>query len=121
MRRLLAWILLLPLSVAIILFAVANRADVVVSFDPFSRASPAFALTVPLFAVIFGAMIVGVLVGGIVVSFGKLRWRLAARRTERENARLKAEVEQRNAADFQAAARTPALPARPGVLGPDRD
>ena len=121
MRRLLAWILLLPLSVAIILFAVANRADVVVSFDPFSRESAAFALTAPLFAVIFGAVIVGVLVGGIVVSFSKLRWRLAARRAERENARLKAAAEQRNAADFQAAARTPALPARPDVFGQDRD
>ena len=78
-----------------------------------SRAkSPAFALTVPLFAVIFGAVIVGVLVGGMVVSFGKLRWRFAARRAERENARLKAEVEQRNEADFQASARTPAVPAR---------
>lgn len=121
MRRLLAWILLLPLSVAIILFAVANRTDVVVSFDPFSRASPALTVTVPLFAVIFGAMIVGVLVGGIAVSFGKLRWRLAARRAERENARLKAEVEQRNAADFQAAVRTPALPARLGLSGQDRD
>lgn len=121
MRRLLAWILLLPISVAIVLFAVANRADVVVSLDPFSRESPAFAFTVPLFAVIFGAVIVGVLVGGIAVSLGKLRWRLAARRAERENARLKAEVEQRNAADFQAAARTPALPARSGMSAPDRD
>jgi hypothetical protein len=62
-----------------------------------------------------------VLVGGIAVSFGKLRWRLAAHRAERENARLKAEVEQRNAADFQAAARTPALPARSAVFGADRD
>jgi uncharacterized membrane protein YciS (DUF1049 family) len=121
MRRLLAWILLLPLSVAIILFAVANRADVVVSFDPFTRASPALTVTAPLFAVIFGAVIVGVRVGGIVVSFSKLRWRLAARRAERENARLKAEVEQRNAAEFQAAARTPALPVRPASLGLDRD
>ena len=121
MRRLLAWILLLPLSVAIVLFAVANRTDVVVSFDPFSRESSAFALPVPLFAVIFGAVIVGVLVGGIAVSLGKLRWRLAARRAERENARLKAEAEQRNEADFQAAARTPALPTRSAVFGSDRD
>ncbi len=121
MRRLLAWIILVPLSIAIVLFAVANRADVVVSFDPFSHASPAFAVTVPLFAVIFCAVIVGVLVGGIVVSFGKLRWRLTARRAERENTRLKAEAEERAKAEFAAAARTPALPARPGVLGSDRD
>ena len=117
MRRLIAWILLLPLSVAIILFAVANRSDVTVSFDPFANATPALSATVPLFAVIFGAVIVGVLVGGITVSFGKLRWRLAARRAERENARLKAEAEQRAAAEFRAAAQAPALPARTGAAG----
>ena len=117
MRRLIAWILLPPLSVAIILFAVANRSDVTVSFDPFAGATPALFATVPLFAVIFGSVIVGVLVGGITVSFGKLRWRLAARRAERENARLKAEAEKRAEAEFRAAAATPALPVRTGAAG----
>jgi uncharacterized integral membrane protein len=118
MGRLLAWIVLLPLSILIILFAVANRGDVTVSFDPFAREAPALVLTMPLFAVIFGALILGVLVGGITVSFGKLRWRLAARRAERENERLKAEAQQRAAADFRAAGEVPALPERTLLSGP---
>jgi uncharacterized integral membrane protein len=113
MGRVLAWIVLLPLSVVIILFAVANRADVTVSFDPFSREVPALTLTMPLFAVIFGAVILGVLVGGITVSIGKFRWRLAARRAEREAAQLKAEADRRAEANFRAA-RTPALPEQVG-------
>jgi uncharacterized integral membrane protein len=114
MGRVLAWIVLLPLSVAIILFAVANRSDVTVSLDPFSRETPALTFTMPLFAVIFGALIVGVLVGGVTVSIGKFRWRLAARRAEREAARLKTEADRRAEADFRAAARTPALPDQTG-------
>jgi uncharacterized integral membrane protein len=106
MRRLLAWIVLIPLSVVIILFAVANRGDVTVSFDPFAREVPAFALTMPLFALIFGAVILGVLVGGITVSFGRLRWRLAARRAERENERLRAEAGTRRLAERQTELRT---------------
>jgi uncharacterized integral membrane protein len=120
MRRLIAWILLLPVSLAIILFAVANRGEVTVSFDPFASATPAFTITIPLFAVIFVAAIVGVLVGGITVSFGKMRWRLAARRAERENARLKAEADRRAEAEFRPAAAAPVLPERAGPAGPER-
>jgi len=119
MGRVLAWIVLLPLSIVIVLFAVANRSDVTVSFDPFARDVPALTLTMPLLAVIFGALIFGVLVGGITVSIGKLRWRLAARRAEREAARLKAEADRRAEADFRAASRTPALPEQRPAAGQD--
>jgi uncharacterized integral membrane protein len=102
MRRLLLWIVLLPLALAIVLFAVANRGAVTVSLDPFSQESPAFAATLPLFVVIFAALVLGVLLGGIAVSIGKLRWRLAAHRAEREAARLKetAEAERRSREAF---------------------
>ncbi len=102
MRRLLLWIVLLPLALAIVLFAVANRGAVTVSLDPFSQESPAFAATLPLFVVIFSALVLGVLLGGIAVSIGKLRWRLAAHRAEREAARLKeaAEAERRSREAF---------------------
>jgi uncharacterized membrane protein YciS (DUF1049 family) len=112
MRRLLAWILLLPLSIVVILFAVANRPDVTVSFDPFSREPGALSLTLPLFAVIFIAVIVGVLIGGITVSLGKLRWRIAARRAERENERLKTQAQHQAEAEFRAVSSVPDLPDR---------
>jgi uncharacterized integral membrane protein len=91
MRRILVWILLAPIATLALLFAVANRRWIAVSFDPFSQDAPAYAVDLPLFIVIFVSLILGVFLGGIAVWFGRLRWRLAAHRAEREAARLKAE------------------------------
>jgi len=91
MRRVLAWIVLAPVAIVALLFAVANRNWVRVSFDPFSVEAPAYATDLPMFLVIFIALIFGVIIGGISVWFGKIHWRIAAHRAEKENARLKAE------------------------------
>ena len=93
MRRLLNWFVLLPLAIVIVLFAVANRTWVTVSFDPFPGESPALAFTVPLFIVVFAGLIVGVVIGGLV-SLAR-QWRLwrTARAAQHELARMKADVE----------------------------
>lgn len=91
MRRALAWILLVPLAAIVLVFAVANRQWVTVSFDPFSSEAPAYAVGLPLFLLVFIALIAGVVIGGMAVWFGKVRWRWAAHRAEREAARLRAE------------------------------
>jgi len=91
MRRFLAWLVLTPLALVAIVLAVANRRPVTLSIDPFSPDAPAYAVDLPLFLVILGALIVGVLIGGSAVWFGKLRWKLAAHRAEREAANLRAE------------------------------
>ena len=46
-------VIVVPLAIAIIAFAVANRQPVTVSFVPLSSANPAYAGTVPLFVLIF--------------------------------------------------------------------
>jgi uncharacterized integral membrane protein len=91
MRKFLTWIVLAPLATVAILLAVANRRTVTVSIDPFSQNAPAYAVDLPLFLVVFVALIVGVLIGGTAVWFGKLRWKLVAHRAEREAATLRAE------------------------------
>ena len=91
MRRVLAWIILAPVATAALLFAVANRRWVTVSLDPFSADAPAYALDLPMFLVIFAALILGVIIGGISVWFGKIHWRMAAHRAEKELAQLKAQ------------------------------
>ena len=53
MRKLVTAVVLIPLAVIIVMFAVANRETVTVSFDPFNAAQPAFALTLPMFIFIF--------------------------------------------------------------------
>ena len=84
LRKIITAIIVVPLAVVIIAFAVANRQAVTVSFDPFSATNPAYAATLPLFAVIFAVLIVGVLIGGIAAWIRQGKWRRSARRLDAE-------------------------------------
>ena len=110
MRSLLNWFILLPLAIVIVLFAVANRKSVVVSFDPFSSETSALAFTVPLFIVVFAGLIFGILIGGLV-SLAR-QWRLwrSARSAQDELARMKAEVESTRKAEESPKPEFPSLP-----------
>jgi len=92
-RRIVTAIVVIPLAVVIIAFAVANRQIVTVSFDPFSVTEPAASITLPLFALIILLLIVGVLIGGAAAWLRQSRWRSTARRLEREVAELGAKVD----------------------------
>jgi uncharacterized integral membrane protein len=92
LRKIVAVIILVPLAVVIVAFAVANRQDVTISFDPFNAARPAASLTLPLFLLIIGLMILGVVIGGVATWLGHGRWRRAARRFERETGELRSEL-----------------------------
>jgi uncharacterized integral membrane protein len=91
LRKIVTTIIVVPIAAVIIGFAVANRQTVTVSFDPFSSASPAYAATLPLFAVMFAVMIFGVLIGGIAAWIRQSRWRRAARRLDGEVRAMRAE------------------------------
>jgi uncharacterized integral membrane protein len=93
LRKIVAALILVPLAIVIIAFAVANRQSVTVSLDPFSSAAPAASLTLPLFALIIVLLIVGVIVGGVAAWLGQGRWRRAARRLEREVSELHARLD----------------------------
>lgn len=90
MARFLSILIGLPLSILIIALAVSNRREVLVSLDPFSPNAPVLSLTMPLYAVIFGALIVGVVLGGGITWLRQGRFRREARRARRE---LKAAAE----------------------------
>jgi uncharacterized integral membrane protein len=91
-RRLLIWLVLVPLAVVILAFAMANRQLVTVSFDPFSAAQPAASLTLPLFVLIFVLVLLGVFIGGIAAWMRQSRYRRAARVLEGDVAGLRREV-----------------------------
>jgi len=99
MRKIVTAIVLIPLAVVIVMFAVANRQIIAVSFDPFNSAQPAYALKMPLFILIFGLVGIGVLVGGIAAWLKQHKWRVRARHAEAEardlRARLDAQQRQR--------------------------
>jgi uncharacterized integral membrane protein len=89
LRKIVAAIVLVPLAVLVIAFAVANRHSVMVSFDPFDAGEPAGAVTLPLFALIIVVLIIGVVIGGAASWLRQGKWRASARRFERELARLR--------------------------------
>lgn len=65
MERAFAGLGLLVVAAVTVVLAVANRAPVTLTVDPFG-ADPAYSLTLPLYAVIFAAVAAGVLLGGLV-------------------------------------------------------
>lgn len=86
-------LVLVPVALAIVLFAVANRAPVRVSFDPISRDAPVFAFDIPLFAVVLAALAIGVLIGGFASWLAQGKHRKAARRNRREVETLRSETQ----------------------------
>jgi uncharacterized integral membrane protein len=107
-------LLLLPIAVAVVLLAVANRAPVQISFDPFTPESPELATSLPLFAVIFLAVMAGVVIGGTATWLAQGRHRRERRRYRREVQHLKTETDRlrAQASSGQASSGLPALPAR---------
>jgi hypothetical protein len=55
----------IPAVLIAVVVAVANRRDVIFSLDPFSQATPALALRLPLFLLLFVVLGLGVLLGGL--------------------------------------------------------
>jgi uncharacterized integral membrane protein len=92
MRTFLKALILLPLAIVVVLLAVANRAPVTLSFDPFSE-TPTIALTLPLFAVIFAAVMLGVVIGGVAAWLAQGKHRRAERRYKREVHHLRSDSE----------------------------
>ena len=92
MRRFITLLILIPLAAVVVLFSVANRESVVVSLDPFHSGTPALTFDAPLFALLFGALALGVLIGGIAAWSRQGRWRRAARKIEAEAVHLREEL-----------------------------
>jgi uncharacterized integral membrane protein len=91
-RKIVTALVLVPVGIVFISFAVANRQLVVVSFDPFDQAHPALSLSMPLFALILLLLIGGVILGGIAAWIRQSKWRRAARQAEWEARELRQEV-----------------------------
>src|SRR5260370_29608134 len=69
MRKFLTGLVLIPLGLIFIVFAVANRHPVTVSFDPFNSTDPSLGVRLPLFVVIIAVAILGVVAGATATRF----------------------------------------------------
>lgn len=97
LRKLVFWLILVPLAILLLMFAVANRETVTVSFDPFSATAPAAAVNVPLFVLIFVLVILGVIIGGVAAWLRQSGYRRAARRRDADVTALRHEIDALNA------------------------
>jgi len=120
MRKFLTALVVIPLGLILMVFAVANRHFVTVSFDPFVSNDPSFSATLPLFLLLIVVAALGVLVGGCAVWFGQRHWRRAARRHDADARAARGELADLRA---QAAAARPEpqrlpVPSGVGLYGP---
>jgi uncharacterized integral membrane protein len=111
MRKFFTALVVIPLGLIFIIFAVANRHLVTVSFDPFNSTNPSISVTLPLFVVIIAVAILGVIAGGSATWFRQRRWRRAARQYEADAGHARAEVADLRAAAAVSRADRPGLPA----------
>jgi uncharacterized integral membrane protein len=93
LRRVVNWLFLAPVALVAVVLAVANRTPVTLSVDPFAREASALSVSVPLFAVVFLAMIIGVVIGGTAVWWKQGRYRKRCRLAENELTAARSDVE----------------------------
>ena len=101
-RRFFNWLVGLPIAIVAVVFAVANRQWITVSFDPLNRDQPFASVGMPLWVLFFCGVFAGLFVGWCAAWLAQGKWRKAARearidlaRAQNEHDRLKRESEQR--------------------------
>ena len=111
MRKFFTAVVLIPLGLIFVVFAVANRHLVTVSFDPFSSSDPSVAVTLPLFVVIIAVAILGVVAGGCATWFRQRHWRRAARQNEADARQARAQLDDLRAGAMASRGDPPRYPA----------
>ena len=93
--KIVGWVVLVPLCLGLIVFALANRHFVVVNFNPFApvETSVAPGYGVPMFVVLYVVLLVGVLLGGISTWFAQAQHRRREKHWRREAHMLNGELE----------------------------
>lgn len=91
-------LIFVPLAAVLIALAVANRSAALFTIDPFNPGNPSLSWSAPLFALLFAALISGLLIGSAATWVAQGRHRRAARENRAEAARLLVEAQKRDAA-----------------------
>lgn len=92
-KRIVRFVVVLPLAVILIAFAIANRGMVTISLDPINDAAPMLALDMPIYRLVFLTLIIGVALGGAAAWLAQGKWRKAARKNRDEAARWRYRAE----------------------------
>jgi uncharacterized integral membrane protein len=92
LQRILRWAVGLPIVILVIVFAVANRRWVTLSFDPFTQDAPRIAMDMPLWLLFFLGIFVGIVMGWIGSWIAQGKHRRAAREARTEVSKLQVEL-----------------------------
>ena len=116
MRRILRWVVGVPIAFLVIGFAVANRRFVTLSLDPFSQAAPSVYIDLPLWILFFFGIFVGLIVGWVAAWWAQGKHRKAAREARLEVGRLQTELAEARKAQPQGEASQEVVPFNGGFL-----
>ncbi|MCB8839607.1 lipopolysaccharide assembly protein LapA domain-containing protein [Aurantimonas sp. VKM B-3413] len=94
--KILSFIILVPIAIILVVFCVANRELVPVSLDPIGT-MPQFAFQAPLFILLMGSVILGIVLGGLGTWFTQAHYRRKSWKRKYEVERLRREAEEHKA------------------------
>lgn len=92
MRRVLRWLIGLPIFIIVMGFAVANRKWTQLSLDPFNEAAPKISLEMPLWLLLFVGIFIGVFAGWFFCWLAQGKYRRLARERARTISKLNSEL-----------------------------
>jgi uncharacterized integral membrane protein len=93
LRRIIWTVVGFPIGILLITMAVTNGHRVRLILDPFRPDDPVLSLVLPFYVYLFGAVLLGVVLGGIAMWMTQARWRRMARRRGADAVRWQAEAD----------------------------
>ena len=111
MRKFFNAVVVIVLGAIFVVFAVANRHLVTVSFDPINSSDPSVSVRSPLFIVMIAMAMIGVVAGSSMTWFRQRRWRRAARQHEADAQQARAQLANLRAAATAQRGSAPPFPA----------
>ena len=93
LRRIVWFAVTFPIAILLITLAVTNRHGVRLVLDPFRPADPVISLVLPFYGWLFGALLIGVIIGGLATWRTQGRWRRSARQRAEEARRWQTEAD----------------------------
>jgi uncharacterized integral membrane protein len=93
LRRTVWFAIAFPVAILLTTLAFANRHTVRLVLDPFRPADPVVSLVLPFYVYLFGALLIGVLAGGLATWMTQSRWRRSARQRAADASHWRAEAD----------------------------
>jgi uncharacterized integral membrane protein len=92
MRKIIFWLFWLPIGAFAVVVAVNNRTPISLVLDP-TQKQLLPTIDLPLYMLLFGFFIAGMLLGGFLVWLKQSVWRKKARDFERENKQMTRDIQ----------------------------